>query len=184
MSGVPQKHDPGGKVRLAVPPDVKSSAVWGGPNKCYRYQLRRTRDETKPHAMFIMMNPSRADLNEDDRSVAKCYRFAKAWGYGGIYVGNTFAYRATDQNRLIEVADPIGPDNDAHIIEMAKSAAVVIFAYGKPKHMQLRSRGLTLARLLLEKANVKPHVLKLSKDGTPCHPLYLPKTSKPVPWNL
>ena len=102
--------------------------------------------------MFIMMNPSTADLNVNDPSVAKCERFARIWGCGGIYVGNTFAYRATDQNRLIEVADPIGPDNDAHITEMAKGAAVVIFAYGNPKHLQLRSRGLTLARLLLEKA--------------------------------
>jgi hypothetical protein len=120
MAGVPQKHDPGGKVRLAIPPDVKSSAVWGGPNKCYRYQLRRRWDETKPLAMFIMMNPSMADETWDDRSVAKCGRFARTWGYGGIYVGNAFAYRATDQNRLVEVADPIGPDNDAHIIEMAR----------------------------------------------------------------
>jgi len=75
MAGIPQKHDPGGKVRLAIPRDVKSSsAVFGGPNKCYRYQLRRTWDKTKPHAMFIMMNPSYANLKEDDRSVAKCYR--------------------------------------------------------------------------------------------------------------
>jgi hypothetical protein len=184
MAGIPQKHDPGGKVRLAISRDVKSSAVFGGRDDCYRYRLIRTWDETKPHAMFIMMNPSTADLKVNDPSVAKCERFARAWGYGGIYVGNTFAYRATDQSRLIEVADPVGPDNDAHITEMAKGAAVVIFAYGNPKHMQLRSRGLTLARLLLEKANVKPHVLRLSNDGTPCHPLYLRKTLNPVEWKL
>jgi hypothetical protein len=185
MAGVPQKHDPGGKVRLAISPDVKSSPpVFDGPGDCYRYRLDRTWDKTKPHAMFIMMNPSTADQEVNDRSVAKCCGFARTWGYGGIFVGNTFAYRATDQNRLIEVADPIGPDNDAHIIEMAKAAAVVIFAYGKPKHMQLRSRGLALARLLLEKANVKPHILKFSNDGTPCHPLYLRKTLNPVEWKL
>ena len=31
---------------------------------------------------------------------------------------------------------------------------------------------------------IKPHVLKLSNDGTPCHPLYLCKTLKPVVWKL
>src|SRR5450755_395090 len=108
MAGIPQKHDPGGKVRLAISRDVKSSAVSGGRDDCYRYRLIRTWDKTKPHAMFIMMNPSTADLKVNDPSVAKCERFARTWGYGGIYVGNTFAYRATDQNRLVEFPEPIG----------------------------------------------------------------------------
>lgn len=185
MAGVFQKHDTGGKVRLDINPGVKSSAVWGGPNKCYRYRLRRTWDETKPHAMFIMMNPSTADETVNDRSVAKCERFARAWGvYGGIYVGNTFAYRATDQKRLIDAAAPTGPDNDRHIIQMAKKAAIVVFAYGKPRHKPLRARGKELARLLIEKAHVNPHILSLAKDGTPKHPLYLKRTLKPVRWNL
>jgi hypothetical protein len=80
MAGVPQKHDPGGKVRLTISRDVrKSAAVFGGPDDCYRYRLIRTWDETKPHAMFIMMNPSTADTMVDDRSVAKCGRYARTW---------------------------------------------------------------------------------------------------------
>jgi hypothetical protein len=183
MAGIPQKHDPGGKVRLAISRDVKSSAVFGGPADCYRYRLIRTWDEAKPHAMFIMMNPSTADTIVDDRSVAKCGRFARTWGYGGIYVGNTFAYRATDKKRLRVIADPIGPENDKHLIAMAKLAEIVIFAYGQPGHRSLQARGPLLAKILIGKG-VKPHVLKLSNDGTPCHPLYLRKTLKPVVWKL
>jgi hypothetical protein len=183
MAGIPQKHDPGGKVRLAISGDVKSSAaVWGGPGKCYRYQLRRTWDETKPHVMFIMMNPSRADEKEEDRSVAKCGRFARAWDYGGIYVGNTFAYRTTNKKRLRDTKDPKGPKNDEHLIAMAKLAEKVIFAYGQPGHRSLRDQGPRLVKMLIGKG-VKPYVLKLSNDGTPCHPLYLRKTSEPVPWD-
>ncbi len=67
MANIPRKHDPDGKVRLPLSPDVKSSdAVFGGPDN--RYLLRRTWDETKPHAMFIMMNPSTADKKWDDRT--------------------------------------------------------------------------------------------------------------------
>src|SRR5271157_3123218 len=184
MAGIPQKHDPGGKVRLAIVRDVKSSAaVFGGPDKCYRYRLIRTWDETKPHAMFIMMNPSTAGSMVDDRSVAKCGRFARTWDYGGIYVGNTFAYRATDKKRLRVIADPIGPENDRHLIAMAKLAGIVIFAYGQPGHRSLQDRGPLLAKILIGKG-VKPYVLKLSNDGTPCHPLYLRKTLKPVVWKL
>jgi hypothetical protein len=101
--------------------------------------------------------------------------------YGSITVANTFAYRCTDKKRLVEVSDPVGPDNNAHILQMAREAAVVIFAYGKPHHRHLRSRGREVAEMLI-KNGVKPHVLKLSNDGTPCHPLYLRKTLKPVVW--
>jgi hypothetical protein len=185
MAGIPQKHDPGGKVRLAISPDVKiSTAVFGGPNKCYRYQLKRTWDETKPHAMFIMMNPSTADLKVNDPSVAKCERFAKTWGgYGGIYVGNTFAYRATDKKRLRGILDPVGPENDKHLIAMAKLAGKVIFANGQPGLRRLQDRGRLLAKILIGKG-VKPYVLKLCNDGTPRHPLYLRKTLEPVVWKL
>jgi hypothetical protein len=179
-----KKHEPGGKVRRALKHDVKSSAVFGGPSDCYRYRLTRTWDKDKPHVMWVMMNPSTADPLADDPTVAKCGRFARAWQYGGIFVGNTFAYRATDQKRLIKVPDPVGPENDAHLIEMAKEAAIVVFAYGQPCHATLRPRGLALARLLMKEAGVTPHTLRLAKNGTPWHPLYLPETLKPFIWKL
>jgi hypothetical protein len=130
------------------------------------------------------MNPSTADPVRDDPTVAKCCKFAKAWGYGGIVVANTFAYRCTDQDGLIKVSDPIGPDNDKHIVEMAKGANIVVFAYGKPKHKNLRTRGPAVARMILEQAKVTAHILSLGKDGTPKHPLYLKETLKPVIWKL
>ena len=73
-----------------------------------------------------------------------------------MVAANTFAYRCTDQKRLTETLDPIGPDNDKHIMDMAKKAGIVVFAYGKPRHRQLRSRGAVLARILIEKAGITP----------------------------
>jgi hypothetical protein len=66
---------------------------------------------------------------------------------------------------------------------MAKLAGIVIFAYGQPGHRSLQDRGPLLAKILIGKG-VKPHVLKLSNDGTPCPVLYLRKTIKPVVWKL
>ena len=126
-------HDTGGKVKLALKAGITGTAEWGGKNKEYRYRLTRTWDSAKPFALFVLMNPSIADENTDDRTIAKCCRLACAWGYGGIFVANTFAYRHTYQKRLIEeVSYLIGPDNDRHIVKMAKEAAIVVFAYGKP----------------------------------------------------
>jgi hypothetical protein len=45
--------------------------------------------------------------------------------------GHTFAYRATDKRRLRLIVDPIGPDNDKHLIAMAKKTTLVVFAYGQ-----------------------------------------------------
>jgi hypothetical protein len=38
--------------------------------------------------------------------------------------------------------------------------------------------------MLIEKAGIVPHVLKLSKDGIPTHPLYLPGSLEPMVWKL
>jgi Protein of unknown function (DUF1643) len=65
-----KKHDPGGKVRIALTLDTTSKAVFGGPGDCYRYRLSRTWDEKKPHALFVMMNPSTADTVANDPTVA------------------------------------------------------------------------------------------------------------------
>lgn len=177
-------HDPGGKVRLALPEGTVGTAVFGGRRQEYRYRLLRTWDERGAPVMFVMMNPSTADPLVDDPTVAKCGRYARTWGYGGLLVGNTFAYRSTDKRRLAEVPDPVGPENDAHLIAMAKSAAMVVFAYGQPGHPTLRARGSQVARLLVEKAGITPHVLRLAKDGTPFHPLYLKESLRPVLWSL
>jgi hypothetical protein len=174
-------HDPGGKVSIRLPDHVQGSAVFGAPANEYRYRLARAWGDG-PRVMFVMMNPSTADPGADDPTVAKCRRFAVKWGYASMYVGNTFAYRATDQGRLAEVDDPIGPDNDAHLCAMALDSALLVFAYGQPKHRRLKERGPIVAHMLREQGCIAPKILRLSKNGTPCHPLYLPETLRPVPW--
>lgn len=175
-------HDPGGKVRLALAGGVESSAVFGGPNDCYRYRLVRVWDAGRRLVMFLMMNPSTADLTVNDPTVAKCTRFARRWGYGGLLVGNVFAYRATDQGELARVADPFGEANRHHLAAMARQATEIVCAFGTPKVTALRPHGLTAARRL-HAAGHPLHALRLSKAGVPWHPLYLPETLRPIPWN-
>lgn len=175
-----QTHDPGGKSFLSLPVWVKGEAVFGGGRKQYRYQLSRAWDASLPTVLVIMMNPSTADPLYDDPTVAKCRRYAEDWGYGALFVGNTFAYRATDQAQLMNVPDPVGPENDQHLLAMAERADLIVLAYGKP-HKKLQARGGEVARLLSRNGR-QLHVLELSQDGTPKHPLYLKGSLKPVPW--
>lgn len=177
----PDPHDPGGKVRHKLAADIETTALFGGPANEFRYRLSRQWGDG-PAVLFIMMNPSTADLTVDDPTVAKCGRFARRWGYAGLMVGNTFAYRATEQGRLAEVPDPVGPDNDRHLLAMAQEAALTVFAYGTPKHKALRSRGPDVARMIRATGR-EAYVLKLSMDGIPYHPLYLSESLLPVVWN-
>ena len=155
--------------------------MFGGTTKEYRYRLCRTWDETKPHAMFVMMNPSTADPLVDDPTVAKCGRYARAWGYGGLHVGNIFAYRATDKKRLPLLADPVGPDNDSHLIAMAKAAAIVVFAYGQPGHRTLAPRGIEVARLLRSEGGetARTRLVQSRRADAPVVPA---RFLKPVLW--
>ena len=74
-----------------------SGAVFS-PCERYRYKLWRVWDPARPLGcvMFLMLNPSTATDTEDDPTIRRCIGYARSWGYGGLYVGNLFAYRATD----------------------------------------------------------------------------------------
>ena len=94
---MPIGHDHGCKRLMRVP------AHWivdGEISACehYRYKLTQRWGPGKL-VLFCMMNPSGADPNVTDMTVAKCARLASRWGYGGIMVGNACAYRATNKNR-------------------------------------------------------------------------------------
>jgi hypothetical protein len=170
-------HDPGGKVRRDLAADVKGHALFGGPRLEYRYLLRRVWDELLPATMFVMMNPSVADVHADDPTVARCQAFARSWGSGCLYVVNTFAYRTTDQSELLEVPDPVGPENDEHILAIAQLSKIIVLAYGQP-HKRLRQRGLDVSAMLRRHGHPL-HALKLNMDGTPRHPLYVNGHLKP-----
>lgn len=103
--------------------------------------------------------------------------------FGTLLVGNVFAYRATDQAELAKVEDPIGPDNDTHLLAMASEAGLVVFAYGTPKVVRLRQRGPAVARMLLA-AGIQPHALRIGAAGDPWHPLFLPDATDPVVFHV
>jgi len=146
----------------------------------YRYQLWRTWDAARPKAVFIMLNPSTADQATNDPTVERCQRRAAAMGFGGLLVGNLFALRSTDPAALYTHTDPVGPDNNASILEIAAGAGIVICAWGK--HGSCYGDRGSRVRSALQGAGMDLHYLKLNKDGTPAHPLYIPYGTLPQRW--
>ena len=175
MTHAAQRHDAGGKSRPAWPADSAVNAVFS-PCQQYRYELREVWDPAGPLVLWLLMNPSVACVEYSDPTLRKTGSFARAWGYGGQLVGNVHAYRATDKRRLLEVDDPVGPENDRMILKMAAEAKAIVLAYGQPPKA-LRARGSEVVALLRHHPGLCH--LRLAQDGTPVHPLYLPSTLRP-----
>lgn len=127
-----------------------------------------------------MLNPSTADAERNDPTVARCINYARSWGYDGLTVLNIFAYRSTDPKALYEVQDPVGPWNDAAIKDAAKGLDVCC-AWGE--HGNLFERGRQVAAMLRAIAR-RVGCLTVNKGGQPAHPLYqksdLPLSDLPV----
>jgi hypothetical protein len=159
--------------------DAPSTAVYSDCER-YRYSLTRVWDETAPRALFVMLNPSTATEVQNDPTVERCERRARALGFGGFRVCNIFAWRETDPAKMRKVADPVGPGNDAAIMEACGWADQIVAAWGT--HGAHLSRGPEVERLI--RATGRPlHHLGLSKDGHPKHPLYISYATQPVLWS-
>lgn len=143
----------------------------------YRYGLwRRWGPLHKPWAMFIGLNPSTADANDDDPTIRRCVGFARDWGYEGLLMANLFAFRATEPADMKAAADPVGYDNDVLLQHYARMAGVVVAAWG--------TNGMHLNRdAAVRKLVPDLHYLRLTKHGFPEHPLYLPAELKPKLWS-
>lgn len=147
------------------------------PCGLYRYSLSRDWGNG-PKLAFVMLNPSTADAEVDDPTIRRCMGFARDGGYGGIDVGNLFAWRATDPAELKKAADPVGIDNDATLESIFRNSAVVVCGWGARGSLQGRDRHVLRLIRVAEKV---PHCLRLTKAGHPAHPLYLPAKLRPIP---
>lgn len=159
--------------------DAQSRAVYS-PCQRYRYTLTRVWDEGGPRAVFVMLNPSTATEVQNDPTVERCERRARALGFGAFRVCNIFAFRATDPRVMRAQPDPVGPDNDAAILDGARWADRVICAWGT--HGAHLDRGPQVERLL-RGAGLGLHHLGLSQAGHPKHPLYIGYAQPLQPWD-
>lgn len=146
------------------------------PCRLYRYLLWR-KWSAGDLACFLMLNPSTADEINNDPTIERCERRTRVWGYGGLLVCNLFAYRATDPAEMKRAADPVGPGNDAAILDAAMRSVMVIAAWGG--NGAYRGRETAVLRLLTCR---NLHCLRVGKNGQPCHPLYMPYDLQPILW--
>lgn len=141
----------------------------------YRYQLWRIWNDDKPLVLFVCLNPSTADANTDDPTLRRIMGFVYQMGCGGFYLGNLFALRSPYPSDLRYGRDPVGPENDRHLREMADKAQRVVFAWGNDGDLNKR-------HLQVREMFPAAMCFGLTKAGHPRHPLYLPKDSQLIPY--
>ena len=165
-------------TRTHIKDDAPSVATYSNC-ETYRYALTRTWDDSGARVNFLMLNPSTATEVQNDPTVERCERRARALGFGAFRVTNIFALRATDPRDMRAAADPIGAGNDAAILAAADWATQVICAWGT--HGAHMGRGPEVETLLRPTGVPLLH-LGLSKAGHPKHPLYISYATQPEPW--
>jgi hypothetical protein len=140
----------------------------------HRYALWRIWDDAKPLLMVIGLNPSQGDETRLDQTLHKVRNFAQHWGYGGFYMMNLFSYVSTDPNQLVTCKD--NTYNDSWLCTVSKSCRDVVFAWGR--FDQAKQRCQEVIKMFPD-----AYAFRLNKDGSPQHPLLIPRTTKLIPFN-
>lgn len=149
----------------------------------YRYRLHRQVTASDRVALFIMLNPSTADAQQDDPTIRRCMGFARSMECGLLVVVNLFAYRSKSPKILMSAPEPVGPENDRHIsaaaVEADLSGGKIVCAWGA--HGGHLGRAAVVMRSLLLSV-CEPVSLGETRNGSPRHPLYLPSSARPLPY--
>lgn len=158
--------------------DAASAALYSSDLR-YRYALTRVW-APGPRVLFVMLNPSTATEVQNDPTVERCERRARALGFGGFAVANIFAFRATDPRVMRAEPDPVGPANDAKILDLAASHDRIICAWGA--HGAYLDRGAQI-EARLRSTGCQLYHLGLTLAGQPRHPLYIGYDQAPLLWS-
>lgn len=124
---------------------------------------------------YIMLNPSTASAKRDDPTIRRCIGFARDLGYGGLYVVNLYAKRATDPRDLAVWDDPVGPENDHWIRWAYDRAEQTVLAWGNSvtKISNHEARIKEVLALIDYPFASYPLCFGRTRRGQPRHPLML-----------
>ena len=135
----------------------------------YRHALTRIWDRSKEQIMFIGLNPSTADADNDDPTLRRCMNFANDWGYGGLFMLNLFDYRATDPHDLFMTERPESELCNYYLSLYGRSSDTIVFAWGSFKPNFTKHR----VKVVREMFGADAYCFGNNNNGAPKHPLYL-----------
>lgn len=151
---------------------------------CERYRYALWRDTGtlggEGTVLFVMLNPSTADAETDGPTIRRCVHFARDWGHARLAVANLYALRSTDPALLGEADDPVGPENDRWLQDLAGGCEERIAAWGASRFVTAEREAHVL-EVLTYGGSWGINCLEQTRDLRPRHPLYVPAAMKPKP---
>ncbi|MGN6107722.1 MAG: DUF1643 domain-containing protein [Kofleriaceae bacterium] len=152
-------------------------AAWEVAEEEFRYLLGRRVSAVDRTVGFIMLNPSTASgvdargREVNDPTVLRIKGWTERWGFGAVLIANKYARRSPHPEHLQKVDDPVGPKNDAFLLQVAQLAEIVVCAWGAPLRKWSEQRTARVLEILIAEAGVLPWVLGTTQDGDPKHPM-------------
>jgi hypothetical protein len=138
-----------------------------------RYRLWRIWEPQKPLLLYVLLNPSHADADANDRTVAKLIQFTKNGGYGGFYLGNIHSYITSNPKKLIHHLIPDEKANIGHLKAMKSKCEKVVFGWGNAAEIPHWIKPII----------DRPYCFGINHNGSPKHPLYLSYQTRLVPFH-
>jgi len=152
--------------------------------RTWRYNLIRefedrsltgTREGT---LVMILLNPAKATAEQDDPTNRRGIDFAKRWGFKRLEFVNLFAGRTPEPEKLKQMDDPIGPENDKYISQACGRANKIICGWGN--HGSYMNRAEEVYQMV---SNHSLECFDVNKSGEPVHPLYQPSDAGTVEYD-
>jgi hypothetical protein len=142
-----------------------------------RYALLERWDTNPRLLLWVMFNPGTGEIEgRRRRTLDRCRRWSKEWGYGGLLVGNVHASRSRGARELNQVPCARDDANVAALRLLRDLAAETIVAWGS-----CAKRDDSILPLLHMLSPVK--CLGATAQGYPRHPLYVSSSVKPCNYN-
>lgn len=167
---------------------MRRSAIIGGVDHEYRYELRRIWDDALPLLVVCMLNPSRADHEIDDPTILTLIHFGKLWGYGGLLIVNLYALRSSSPAVMFAAgAAAMGVDNEKHLLSAMVYAAAnggnMLAAWGNDG----AERTGFFCQVALDVHRLTLLCLGRTQSGAPKHPMArgkhrIPRDMQPQIW--
>ena len=153
-----------------IPMDVRPGATLSVDG---RYRFTLLRDCGGPRSTgavaWLMLNPSTADSDTDDRTITRCRKYTGSWGYRWLYVVNLSPFRTKNPQVLADKGpepEEVWLTNLEVIKAAARNADLLVAAYGGQGSREKRAD-----RVLKELKDFDIHCLDTSQGGYPVHPL-------------
>lgn len=143
-----------------------------------RLWLLRRWNQLKPVYAYIGLNPSKADERRDDATIKKLMGFTDRFGGGSFLMFNANDIIETDSRALKQFGNGVNSvDNYVNMLAMIDDYKPerVVCMWGTNGNW-LNGDKTVLG--MLKAVGIEPWAFKITKDGHPQHPLYLPWTTE------